>query len=185
MAATTKPRRREAAKGGVPIVNDTCGSAPTLEQQVFLDLLRLNSSLVRAIEQILGPYDLSNSQYNVLRILRGAGSTGLACGEVGGRMVTHDPDITRLLDRLEARSLIARARQLEDRRVVKTSITPEGLRMLEELDAPICALHQRQFSGIPQDQLAEMAKMLATLRAKWESSESSGESASAGPAERE
>lgn len=143
--------------------------AVSLEQQVFLDLLRVNGALVRDAEEILKPFDLSNSQFNVLRILRGAGAPGLACGEVGGRMITHDPDITRLLDRLETRGLIARERQQEDRRVVKTRITAEGLRILGELDAPLCALHKRQFAAIPADQLAELAKLLANLRAKWES----------------
>jgi DNA-binding MarR family transcriptional regulator len=73
-----------------------------------------------------------------------------------------------LLDRLETRGLIARERQQEDRRVVKTRITAEGLQVLSELDAPLCALHKRQFAAIPADQLGELAKLLANLRAKWE-----------------
>jgi DNA-binding MarR family transcriptional regulator len=147
-------------------------SAPlSLESQIFLDLLRLNGALLRDAEEILKPFDLSNSQFNVLRILRGAGAAGMACGEVGGRMITHDPDMTRLFDRLETRGLIARERQQKDRRVVKTRITAEGLRILSELDAPLCALHTRQFAGIPAGQLKELARLLSELRAKWESPE--------------
>ncbi|MGD0840460.1 MAG: MarR family transcriptional regulator [Candidatus Acidiferrales bacterium] len=158
----TGSRKATATRAATP------AHAASLEQQVFLDLLRLNGALVRDAEEILKPFDLSNSQFNVLRILRGAGAAGLACGEVGGRMITHDPDITRLLDRLETRGLIARERQQEDRRVVKTRITAEGLQVLSELDAPLCALHKRQFAAIPADQLGELAKLLANLRAKWE-----------------
>jgi DNA-binding MarR family transcriptional regulator len=167
MAATTKsrPKASDAA-------NASAGTSPapplSLEQQVFLDLVRLNWALVRDVEEILKPFDLSGSQFNVLRILRGAGPSGLACREVGGRMITHDPDITRLLDRLENRGLISRARQEDDRRVVKTRITPEGLRILGELDAPLCAVHRRQFSAVPPDQLAELAKLLSDIRSKWE-----------------
>jgi DNA-binding MarR family transcriptional regulator len=170
MGATTKSRASGREATGVAAASPERASAPpTLEQQVFLDLLRLNGVLVRHAEEILKPFDLSNSQFNVLRILRGAGASGLACGEVGGRMITHDPDITRLLDRLESRGLIARERQQEDRRVVKTRITVDGLRILGELDAPLSALHTRQFSAIPQPQLAELGKLLALLRANWES----------------
>jgi DNA-binding MarR family transcriptional regulator len=161
-----------AAKHLAPDCSGALSVPPSLEQQIFLDLLRLNGALLRDAEEILKAHDLSNSQFNVLRILRGAGAAGMACGEVGGRMITHDPDMTRLFDRLETRGLIARERQLEDRRVVKTRITAEGLHILGELDAPLCALHTRQFAGIPAAQLKELAKLLSALRAKWESHES-------------
>jgi DNA-binding MarR family transcriptional regulator len=141
----------------------------TLEQQVFLELIRVNGVLMRGVEEVLKSADLSSSQFNVLRILRGAGADGLACGEVGGRMITHDPDITRLLDRLESRGLIARERQQEDRRVVKTRITAQGSALLKEMEPPLGALHKRQFSAIPNEQLEELAKLLSVLRSKWES----------------
>ena len=177
--ATTSKSKSIASKGLAAPSGDhfsadcpSASSAPlSLEQQIFLDLLRLNGALLREAEEILEPYDLSNSQFNVLRILRGAGEAGMACGEVGGRMITHDPDMTRLFDRLESRGLIARERQQEDRRVVKTRITAEGLRILGELDAPLCALHTRQFAGIPADKLKQLAQLLSALRAKWESHE--------------
>jgi DNA-binding MarR family transcriptional regulator len=170
MATTSKSRTSERSAVSASSCPSSGASEPSsLEQQVFLDLLRLNGAFVRDAEEILKPFDLSGSQFNVLRILRGVGASGLACGEIGGRMVTHDPDITRLLDRLESRGLIARERQTEDRRVVKTRITTEGLRILGELDAPLCALHRRQFSAIPHDQLVALAKLLSALRAEWES----------------
>jgi DNA-binding MarR family transcriptional regulator len=84
-------------------------------------------------------------------------------------MITHDPDITRLLDRLESRGLIARERQQEDRRVVKTRITAQGSALLKEMEPPLGALHKRQFSAIPNEQLEELAKLLSVLRSKWES----------------
>src|SRR5207245_10164892 len=99
-----------------------------LENEVFLNLLRTADALLRDVEQILKAVELSHTQYNVLRILRGAGRQGLACQEIGERMLTRDPDITRLLDRLEARALVSRARGRADRRVVQTRITPAGLR---------------------------------------------------------
>ena len=82
---------------------------------------------------VLREVNLSFSQYNVLRVLRGAGDTGLPCGEISERMVRRDPDLTRLLDRLEARRLISRARGTADRRVVLASITDEGRQLLAEL----------------------------------------------------
>jgi len=178
----TSPTSSRAGGAGNAAASSSTAPATShvasLEQQVFLDLLRLNGALVRDAEEILKPFDLSNSQFNVLRILRGAGASGLTCGEVGGRMITHDPDITRLLDRLETRGLIARERQQEDRRVVKTRITAAGLRILGDLDAPLCALHKQQFAAIPADQLAQLAKLLANLRAQWESQSCVGSAAS-------
>jgi DNA-binding MarR family transcriptional regulator len=91
--------------------------------------------------------------------LRGAGEPGLACREVGGRLISRDPDITRLLDRLEARGLIARTREAQDRRVVKTRITEEGLRLLAELDQPVSDLHRRQLSHLREKQLRQLSTL--------------------------
>src|SRR5581483_10329175 len=105
------------------------------EEIAFLDLARTTEMLSWPLIQLLKTEDLSPPQYNVLRILRGS-PDGLPCSEIGGRMITRDPDITRLLDRLEKRSLIARGRDENDRRVVLTRITPEGLALLARLDEP-------------------------------------------------
>jgi DNA-binding MarR family transcriptional regulator len=132
----------------------------TLESRVFVSLLRTADSLTRGAEALLKPSGLSGTQYNVLRILRGAGPEGLLCREIGCRMISRDPDITRLLDRMESRGLISRARGEKDRRVVTTRITPEGLRVLEELDAPVQELHRRQLRRLPVAELQKLSRIL-------------------------
>src|ERR1700731_1690301 len=99
----------------------------------FLDLQRTCDLLTRGPAQILKTEDLSPTQYNVLRILRGS-PDGLPCGEIANRMITRDPDITRLLDRLEKRGLISRWRESKDRRTVTARITPAGLKLPGDLD---------------------------------------------------
>src|ERR1700675_3804692 len=106
------------------------------EEAVFLDLLRTCDLLSRRPEQLLKTEDLSATQYNVLRILRGS-PEGLPCGEIAARMITRYPDITRLLDRMEKRGLISRSRDNKDRRTVIGRIAPEGLKVLARLDEPI------------------------------------------------
>ena len=139
-----------------------------LEEQVFVNVMRTADALARGGEALLKPTGLSATQYNVLRILRGAGTQGLACREVGCRMISRDPDITRLLDRMESRGLIARAREEQDRRVVKTRITPEGLRVLAELDAPVQELHRRQLNHLPAKELRQLSRLLERVRAQAE-----------------
>jgi DNA-binding MarR family transcriptional regulator len=138
------------------------------EAQVFVNLVRIADALVREAEVLVKPYGLSGTQYNVLRILRGAGETGLACREIGCRLISHDPDITRLLDRMESRGLITRAREVKDRRVVKTRITTEGLRILGDLDDPMQELHRRQFRELPAKQLRQLSLLLEQARAHME-----------------
>jgi DNA-binding MarR family transcriptional regulator len=139
-----------------------------LEEQVFVNLLRTADVLARGGEALLKPTGLSATQYNVLRILRGAGKKGLACREVGCRMISRDPDITRLLDRMESRGLISRARGEEDRRVVNTRISPEGLRVLGELDAPVQELHRRQLHHLRPKELQTLSRLLERARAQAE-----------------
>src|SRR5579859_3058940 len=113
------------------------------EEAAFLDLLRTTEILARRPAQALKTEDLSATQYNVLRILRGT-PEGLTCGEVASRMITRDPDITRLLDRLAKRRLISRRRGAKDRRMVLTRITAEGLTLLGRLDRPVQEAHRKQ-----------------------------------------
>jgi len=115
-------------------------------------------------EQVIKTAGLTAAQYNVLRILRGAGPAGLACREIGERMISRDPDITRLLDRMEKHNLITRKRQSDDRRVVKASVTPQGLELLKLLDRPVNALHKRQFQHIAPAKLKALAAMLQEVR---------------------
>jgi DNA-binding MarR family transcriptional regulator len=136
-----------------------------LEEAVFLDLLRTTDILSRSLVQVLKNADLSATQYNVLRILRGA-PDGLACGEIASRMITRDPDVTRLLDRLEKRGLIARRRQTSDRRTVMARITPEGLKLLSRLDEPVQAAHRQQLGHLGRQQLRSLTELLRISRSR-------------------
>jgi DNA-binding MarR family transcriptional regulator len=131
-----------------------------LEARVFVSLMRAADVLARGAEALLKPYSISGTQYNLLRILRGAGEKGLACCEVGSRLISRDPDITRLLDRMEKRGLITRERQTEDRRVIMTRITQEGLACLKKLDNPISELHQRQLGHMKTARKKILAELL-------------------------
>jgi len=133
------------------------------EQEAHLNLVRTAQVLGDAFERLFKPFNLSMTQYNVLRILRGAGEP-LPCGQIGDRMVTRDPDITRLLDRLEKRGLITRERTATDRRVVLASITPEGLKLLKQLDQPVITLHQKQLGHLGKDRLKSLIDLLEAAR---------------------
>lgn len=141
--------------------HDAAGELPA---RVFVNLLRAADLLSRDAEALLKPFKLSGTQYNILRILRGAGPAGLACREIGCRLISRDPDITRLLDRMESRGLIARARETQDRRVVKARIAEEGLRLLAELDQPVREVHRRQFRRFPAKELRTLLDLLDCIR---------------------
>jgi DNA-binding MarR family transcriptional regulator len=138
----------------------------------FLELLRTTDQLTRRLAGVLKDEELSSNQYNVLRILRGAaergeagsGPTGLACGEIGDRMITRDPDITRLLDRLERRGLIERWRDERDRRVVMARITAEGLKLLSRMDLPVQAAHKRELGHLGKKRLGQLVELLQAAR---------------------
>ena len=138
---------------------------PSPEEAAFLDLLRTTDMLSRGLVHILKVEDLSSTQYNVLRILRGA-LEGLPCGEIGNRMITRDPDITRLLDRLEKRGLISRRRDTKDRRTVLARITPEGLKTLARLDEPVQTAHRQQLGHLGRARLQALAELLRLARAR-------------------
>jgi DNA-binding MarR family transcriptional regulator len=134
--------------------------AASLEAKLFVALLRLSDRLAQDAELLIKSHGLTATQYNVLRILRGAGPDGLPCKRVGDRMISRDPDMTRLLDRMEKRSLITRERQTEDRRVIKTRITPAGLEILRKLYAPVDELHKKQFRHLTAAKLKVLADAL-------------------------
>jgi DNA-binding MarR family transcriptional regulator len=135
------------------------------EEAVFLDLLRTCDLLSRQPAQLLKTEDLSATQYNVLRILRGS-PEGLPCGEIASRMITRDPDVTRLLDRMKKRGLISRFRDNQDRRTVIGRITAEGLKLLARLDEPIQEIHRKQLGHFGRNQLRSLTELLAAARAK-------------------
>jgi DNA-binding MarR family transcriptional regulator len=134
------------------------------EEDVYLSMLRTVERLSRGVAEMLAGADLTPTQYNALRILRGAGDAGASCTEVGERMVTKDSDVTRLLDRLEARGLISRGREAADRRRVVARITDEGLRVLEGLDGPVAETHRGQLGHLGEKQLAALGKLLKAAR---------------------
>ena len=133
------------------------------EENAFLDLVRTTELLSRGPERVLKGEDLSSTQYNVLRILRGA-PDGLSCGEIGNRMITRDPDITRLLDRLEKRGLTSRCRETRDRRTVLVRIMPAGLTLLGRLDEPVQEAHRAQLGHLGEKRLKQLSEMLAGCR---------------------
>jgi DNA-binding MarR family transcriptional regulator len=133
------------------------------EEAAFLDLLRTTDMLSRGLVGVLKSEDVSPTQYNVLRILRGA-SDGLPCGEIANRMITRDPDVTRLLDRLEKRGLISRGRETRDRRMVLARITPEGLKLLARLDEPVQAAHRKQLGHLGRERLRVLTELLQVSR---------------------
>jgi DNA-binding MarR family transcriptional regulator len=135
------------------------------EEAAFLELLRTTDLLSRGLVRVLKAEDLSSTQYNVLRILRGS-PDGLPCGEIASRMITRDPDITRLLDRLEKRTLISRCRETKDRRMVMARITPEGLKLLARLDEPVQEGHRKQLGHLGRERLHALAELLQAARAE-------------------
>jgi len=136
----------------------------SLEQEAFLLLQRTTSELVNSIADLLKGAGLSGPQYNVLRILRGAGPNGLACGEISDRLITRDPDITRVLDRMEKRGLVTRRRDPDDRRVVISAITKAGLDLLAKLDAPVNAGHIEQLGHLTRTDLKTLIAILDRVR---------------------
>jgi DNA-binding MarR family transcriptional regulator len=136
----------------------------TSADEAFVSLQRTADIMMRKITQFLKPWGISPTQYNVLRILRGAGPEGLCCGEVSDRMITHDPDITRLLDRIERLGWIERARSTKDRRVVVARISKKGLELLKEIDKPLEDFNREASSHLSEKKLRELIGLLNEVR---------------------
>lgn len=134
------------------------------EEEAFLNILRTSAIVSREFDILLKPFGLTSTQYNVLRILRGAGPEGLLCRQVGERMIAPDPDITRLLDRLEKRRLIQRARDSRDRRAIFTSITEDGLALLEKLDEPVINFHRQRLAHLDKSKIRFLIELLESAR---------------------
>lgn len=136
----------------------------SVEAETFLNVLRTSSALLGDLVELLRTFELTQPQYNVLRILRGAGPDGLLRGEVADRMVTREPDITRLLDRMESRDLVTRARTDRDRRAVRVRITAAGFALVAQLDEPVRAMHERQLGHMRRDDLIALNALLVAAR---------------------
>ena len=137
----------------------------SVEEEALLSIARTAAILEHAGAEALKPFKLTITQYNVLRILRGAGDAGLCRNEVGQRLVTKVPDVTRLLDRMEVAGLIVRQRGGEDRRFVATRITEKGLKLLDKIDRELPAMHGRQLGHVGQKRLRELIALLEEVRA--------------------
>lgn len=141
--------------------------APCPEEAAFVELVRTMDMLSRGPMRILKSEDLSPTQYNVLRILRGS-PEGLPCGEIASRMVTRDPDVTRLLDRLEKRGLVSRCRENQDRRTVIARISDEGLELLGRMDEPVQSAHRQQLGHLGRQRLRALTELLREMRSRVE-----------------
>jgi DNA-binding MarR family transcriptional regulator len=158
MAPTKKSSLASALKQNRPFVS--------LEQEVYLSLLRTASELSHAVDQYFRPFDITPSQYNVLRILRGVGADGLCRNEISERMVTATPDMSRLLDRMEKAGWVRRERAEDDRRQVSTYITKSGMELLATLETPTRDFVTRLFSGTRVSDLKAVLKVNDQIRTK-------------------
>ena len=144
------------------------GTLESLRQAAFLDLVRTAATVEHAFEEGLKPYGVTLTQYNVLRILRGAGEDGLCRNEVKARMVKAVPDATRLLDRLEAAGYVERRRDNADRRFVTARITPAGLELLARTDGPVIELHADHLGQMAAPELRQLSTLLERARSTLE-----------------
>ncbi len=140
----------------------------SLEHEVYLSLQRLALTLSYDVAELFKAHGLSAPQFNILRILRGAAGdgSGLACSEIGERLLAHAPDLTRLLDRMALQGLVVRERERGDRRVVKTCITNKGLSLLADLDTPLADLHLRQLGHLGGARLEALKELLEAAQAQ-------------------
>lgn len=136
----------------------------SLQEEAYLSVIRTAAMLSHSFNDALKDRGITGTQYNALRVLRGAGPSGLCRNEVRDRLVARVPDATRLLDRLERMGLIERERGGDDRRVVTTRITPAGIRLLADLDEPTLALHQQQFADTDEAELRTLVAVLERVR---------------------
>jgi DNA-binding MarR family transcriptional regulator len=134
------------------------------EQEAWLSIDRTAAMLRHRLTEELRPHGITGAQLNVLRILRGAGEGGLCRHEIGDRLVAQVPDVTRLLDRMEEGGLVSRERSDADRRLVRTRITPDGLALLDRLDAPLVEMHRRWLGHLTPEQLRTLSELLALAR---------------------
>ena len=136
----------------------------TLQEEAFLNLLRSAAVATHELEQRLRPYGLSATQYNVLRILRGAGACGLVQHEVGQRLVAQVPDVPRILSRMEKAGWISRCRGTSDKRTVYARLTPTGLDLVNSLDERTRMEDTRTFSSMKREELEQLCELLVLAR---------------------
>lgn len=135
-----------------------------LAEEALLNLMRTADCLQRNMQRAVRVHGLTSTQYNVLRILRGAHPEGLTCSAIGERMITADPDITRLLGRLKKLGLIRQQRDKNDRRVLWTSIAPAGLQLLVQLDPVVEKLPEQYLGHMDSTELKQLIRLLEQAR---------------------
>jgi DNA-binding MarR family transcriptional regulator len=135
-----------------------------LEEEALVSVARTSSLLDRALAAMLKPFDITPTQYNILRILRGSKDTGLCRHEIASRMIAQVPDVTRLLDRMEEAELIKRTRGTDDRRVVRTEITEKGVEVLDKVSKPLAEWHTQFAKNLGSEELRELVKLLDKVR---------------------
>lgn len=135
-----------------------------LEEDAALAVVRKADYFLQRAADLLKPYGLSATQYNVLRILRGAGKSGASCKDIGSKLIARDPDVTRLMDRLETRGLLSRGRDTEDRRVVTHVLTDAGLALVNELDRPVQEMHRATLGRIAPAKLEALIAILEEIK---------------------
>lgn len=138
----------------------------SLEEEAGLNLLRTAQLLADQGEAFYREYGLNPTQYNVLRILRGAGDAGLGRNEIRDRLLTRMPDVTRLLDRMEEAGLVRRERSATDRRCVPTVLTEQGRALVDALDEPVADMQQRRFGHLTPGQLHTLIEILTQVRSR-------------------
>lgn len=138
---------------------------PRPGQEALVSILRTAAVLEHEINDALKRFELTSTQYNVLRILRGAGSAGLCGREVGERLVTQVPDVPRLLDRMTEAGLVARKRDPADRRHVTARITPKGLRLLDDVEPTLGIIERRRTGSLGPDAIQALLRHLEAVRA--------------------
>jgi DNA-binding MarR family transcriptional regulator len=137
------------------------------EEETLLNLERTADCFRREMQQTLKPFGITATQYNVLRILRGAGQAGLGCSELSDRMVASDPDITRLLERLDREGMVRRRRHEGDRRIVLTVITEAGLQLLETAVPMVDAMLRGLLGHMRPEELDRLIELLEAARAPY------------------
>jgi DNA-binding MarR family transcriptional regulator len=136
----------------------------TQQEEAVLNIVRTADALKRGGELLFRRHGITSAQYNVLRILRGAGDRGLHCSAIAERMITAEPDVTRLLMRMERLGLLVRRRDSSDRRMVTAIATNRGLQLLDELEAPLRELQERQFAMLSEDEIEALTDGLEKVR---------------------
>ena len=132
--------------------------------EAFISILRAASQLQLQLVQQFKPFDVSHEQYNVLRILRGAGLSGRTCQQIADRLISHNPDVTRLINKLMKKKLVSRRRDAEDRRIVTTRITKNGEKLLEEIDDQFSQMESEPLGHMKKKELDQLIDLLERVR---------------------